>query len=184
MTALHYAARYGNRRIVRLLVASGADVNAQDNIGCAVSACGESAVECAGRVAAAVGRAGSRRCNGPRAMAIPHPSRSCCCAAPTGPSRTTSSTGTAALRRTAETETEAAARVQVHAEATGGKLSDARGLRGGGEAGALRPPPHDPRQPPCLAPHPSPRCLCRRCVPSALADPAGRQATAHVELAL
>ncbi len=46
-TALHYAAVHGNRRIFRLLVASGADVNAQDDDGCAVSACGESA-ECAG----------------------------------------------------------------------------------------------------------------------------------------
>ena len=37
MTALHFAALRGNRRIVRLLVASGADVNAQDdNDGCAV----------------------------------------------------------------------------------------------------------------------------------------------------
>jgi hypothetical protein len=44
--------------------------------------------------------AGTRRCSGPRSMAIPTPSRSCCCAAPTGPSRT--SAGTAALRRTAE----------------------------------------------------------------------------------
>jgi hypothetical protein len=51
---------------------------------------------------AAVGRAGARRCTGLRAMAILHPSRSCCSAAPTGPSRAT--TGTAALRRTAETE--------------------------------------------------------------------------------
>jgi hypothetical protein len=36
----------------------------------------------------------------PRAMAIPNPAQSCCCAAPMGPSRT--NTGTAALRRTAE----------------------------------------------------------------------------------
>jgi hypothetical protein len=42
----------------------------------------------------------------------------------------------------------------------------------------------NPTHPPCLAPHPSPHCLCRRCLPSALADPAGREATAHVELAL
>ncbi len=42
-TALHEAAVYGNRRIVRLLVASGADVNAEDDDGCAVSACGRSA---------------------------------------------------------------------------------------------------------------------------------------------
>ena len=39
-TALHMAAKYGNRRIVRLLIASDADVNAQDRFGCAVSACG------------------------------------------------------------------------------------------------------------------------------------------------
>jgi hypothetical protein len=40
-TALHWAAIYGNRRIVRSLAASGADVNAQDGDGCAVSACGD-----------------------------------------------------------------------------------------------------------------------------------------------
>ncbi len=50
-TALHWAAVYGNRRIVRLLVASGADVNAQNDYGCAVCACGESTVF-AGRVPA------------------------------------------------------------------------------------------------------------------------------------
>ena len=43
-----------------------------------------------------------RECTMPRTIAIPMPSRSCCCAAPTGPSRPT--TGNAALRRTAETE--------------------------------------------------------------------------------
>ena len=47
MTVLHLAAHYGNRRIVRSLVAFGAVVNAQDDYGCAVCACGESA-ECAG----------------------------------------------------------------------------------------------------------------------------------------
>jgi hypothetical protein len=40
-------------------------------------------------------------------------------------------------------------------------------------------PPRHPR----LAPHPSQRCwcrrMCRRCSPSALADPAGREATQH-----
>jgi hypothetical protein len=40
-TALHYAAKYGNRRIVRSLVASGANVNARNRYGCAVSACGD-----------------------------------------------------------------------------------------------------------------------------------------------
>ncbi len=104
-TALHHAAYYGNRRMIRSLVDANADVHAQNNFGCAVCARGESAVECAGRVPAAVGRAGTRRCTGPRKKAIPHASRSCCCAAPTGPSRTTSSaSGNAALRRTAETE--------------------------------------------------------------------------------
>jgi hypothetical protein len=43
-TALHYAAKHNNRRIVRSLVGSGADVNAQNDVGCAVSAIGESAV--------------------------------------------------------------------------------------------------------------------------------------------
>ncbi len=101
-TALHYAAFFGNRRMIRSLVDADADVNAQNDYECAVCARGESA-ECAGRATAAVGRAGARRCTMPRAKAILHPSRSCCCAAPTGPSRTT--TGSAALRRTAETET-------------------------------------------------------------------------------
>jgi hypothetical protein len=36
-TALHIAAAYGNRRIVGLLVESGADVNTQEFGGCAVS---------------------------------------------------------------------------------------------------------------------------------------------------
>ncbi len=66
-TPLHYAAaRNGDRRIVRLLVDANAKVNAEGNYGCAVCACGESAVECAGRVPAAVGRAGTRRCTLPR----------------------------------------------------------------------------------------------------------------------
>ena len=56
--------------------------------------------ECAGRVPAAVCRAGTRRCTGPRTMDDRTMSPSCCCAAPTGPSRPT--TGTAALRCTAE----------------------------------------------------------------------------------
>jgi ankyrin repeat protein len=53
-TALHWAAMRGNRRIVRSLVDANAVVNAQDRRGCAVCACGESAVDCAGRVPAAV----------------------------------------------------------------------------------------------------------------------------------
>ena len=52
-TALHWAAMYGNRRIVRSLVDANADVNAKNRFGCAVCARGESAVECAGRVRAA-----------------------------------------------------------------------------------------------------------------------------------
>ena len=51
MLAEHEAALRGNRRIVRSLVALNADVNAQNqNGGCAVSACGESAVSAVGRV--------------------------------------------------------------------------------------------------------------------------------------
>ena len=46
-TALHYAADYGNRRMIRSLVDADADVHAQNDVGCAVCACGESAVECA-----------------------------------------------------------------------------------------------------------------------------------------
>jgi hypothetical protein len=163
-TALHYAADCGNRRIVRLLAAFNADVNAQDFIGRAVSACGESAVECGGRVRAAVCRAGARRCTLPRPMAIPTTSRSCCCAAPTGPSRTTA--GNAALRRTAEPKTAAAARVQDDAEEIRGKPAEARGVRGGRDPGALRPPAHSPR--PLRAPS-LPTLLVTTDVPSVLA---------------
>ena len=177
-TALHWAAAYGNRRMIRSLVDADADVHAQDRYGCAVCARGESAVECAGRVPAAVGRAGRRRCTWPRPMAIPRASRSCCSAAPTGPSRTTS-TGNAALRRTAETENRnsrarAGGRRSKSRNDVGSSRSTKRG-RGRCTPPAASQPPH----PSCLAPHPSPRCLCRRCVPSALADPAGREATAH-----
>ncbi len=45
-TALHYAAKYNHRRIVRLLVGFHADVNAHNRYGCAVCACGESAGQC------------------------------------------------------------------------------------------------------------------------------------------
>ena len=167
MTALHWAARRGNRRIVRSLAASGAVVNAQNRNGCAVCACGESA-ECAGRVAAAVGRAGRRRCTMPRSMAILHPSRSCGCAAPTGPSRP--STGNAALRRTAETETrkQPCARRDTpkrHAEDCGRLAQYAAGE----SQGHSRPPPHRP--PPPLAAG-ADGCAVgarRRCSPSQLA---------------
>ena len=154
-TALHWAAIYGNRRIIRSLVDADADVNAQTDYGCAVCARGESADECAGRVAAAVGRAGTRRCTGPRAMAILHPSRSCCCAAPTGPSRT--STGTAALRRTAETENR-----NSRARA-GSRRSDTRKWMGSSRMGSSRTtrrgrgrctPPAASQSPP---PHPASR---------------------------
>ena len=47
MTALHWAAFRGNRRMIRLLVDANADVHAQNINGCAVCARGESAVECA-----------------------------------------------------------------------------------------------------------------------------------------
>jgi hypothetical protein len=137
LTALHHAAMFGNRRIVQLLIAFNADVNAQSHSGCAVSARGESG-KCGGRVPAAVCRAGPRRCTLPRTMATPTRSPSCCCAAPTGPSRPTS--GTAALRRTAETETKAAARGQGNAEDAGAKVSS-HAVRGCGETGAFRPPP-------------------------------------------
>ncbi len=190
-TALHLAALFCNLRIIRLLVAFGADVNARTDDGCAVCACGESAVSAAGRVPASVCRAGRRRCTWPRtmsnptmsrcrigsclAMAIPQPLRSCCCAAPTGPSRTTA--GNAALRRTAEPKTATAARGQVHAEAMGGTQReqrtgrDSRGVRGGGEPGALRPPAHSPR--PLRSPS-LPALLVPTDVPSVLAVGARR----------
>ncbi len=46
-TALHWAAVYGNRRMIRSLVDAKAKVNAQDDYECAVCARGESADECA-----------------------------------------------------------------------------------------------------------------------------------------
>ena len=45
-TALHHAALLGDRRMIRSLVDANADVNAQNDYGCAVCACGESADEC------------------------------------------------------------------------------------------------------------------------------------------
>ncbi len=159
-TALHWAAAKGNCRIVRLLVAFNADVNAQNSIGCAVCARGESAVECAGRVPAAFGRAGARRCTMPRPMAKPTPSRSCCCAAPTGPSRTTA--GNAALRRTAETENRSS-----RARA-GRRRSEPQHGMGSSRSTRMRrvrctpPAASHLRHPPCLAPYPSPRSLFRR----------------------
>ncbi len=145
-TALHYAAIIGNRRMIRSLVDADADVDAQTRYGCAVCARGESAVECAGRVAAAVGRAGSRRCTMPRTMAILHASRSCCCAAPTGPSRTA---GTAALRRTAETETRssrarAGSRRRKSRKTMGSSRNTKRGRGRCTPPAASRPPPIPP----------------------------------------
>ncbi len=181
-TALHSAAECGNRRIVRLLVDAKAYVNAKTDNWCAVCARGESADECACRVAAAVVRAGTRRCTLPCSIAIPHPSRSCCCAAPTGPSRTTA--GNAALRRTAETEN-CSSRARAGARRSKPRKSLGRSRNTKRERARCTPPAaSQPPHPSCLAPHPSPRCLCRRCLPSALADPAGREATAHAALAL
>ncbi len=181
-TALHWAASNGNRRIVRSLVDADAGVNTQDPYGCAVCTCGESAIECAGRVPAAVGRAGTRRCTLPRGMAIPTTSRSSCCAAPTGPSRPT--TGNAALRRTAETENRNS---RAHA---GSRRSDGRFLLGSSrhtkrERGRCTPPAASQPPPPPLPRAPSLPALL---VPSVLAVGArrssGEGATAHVELAL
>ncbi len=156
-TALYYAAEYGNRRIVRSLVDANADVNAQTGGWCAVCARGKSAVECAGRAPAAVGRAGSRRCTLPRAKAILHPSRSCCCAAPTGPSRT--ATGTAALRRTAETE-DRSSRARAGGRRSNGRksLGSSRPTRRG--RGRCTPPAAS-RPPPTPASRPiPPRAAC------------------------
>jgi hypothetical protein len=167
-TALHWAACGGNRRMIRLLVDANAAVNAQEERrGCAVCARGESAVECAGRVAAAVGRAGGRRCTMPRTKAILHASRSCCCAAPTRPSRTAA--GTAALRRTAETETR-----NSRARA-GARRSDPREVRRSSQSTRRErgrctpPPPHRPPPLPPFPPSPFPTLLVPTDVPSVLA---------------
>ena len=175
-TALHMAAARGNRRIVRSLVAFNADVNAQDDNGCAVSACGESAVSAARRITAAVCRAGTRRCTVPQTEAVPQPSRSCCCAAPTGPSRTAS--GNAALRRTAEAKPQqprARRDTPKQWAEVGGKLAEYEA----GESqvhSARRLTAHSPR--PLRAPS-LPALLVPTDVLSVLADPAGREATQH-----
>jgi hypothetical protein len=98
------------------------------------------------RVPAAVGRAGSRRCTRLRTKAILHPSRSCCCAAPTGPSRTTG--GTAALRRTAETENRSSrARAggrRSNWRKSGGSSRSTKRERGRCTPPAASPPRHPP----------------------------------------
>jgi hypothetical protein len=150
-TALHVAAAYGNRRMIRSLVDANADVNAQDRTRCAVCACGESAVPLSAPAespppsavqpdAAALfrvqwpffirrGAAAARRRRGrPDQQRVPLR-----CAAQPKP------------------KTATAARAQAHAEAMGGRMWDARGVRGGREAGALRPPPHSPPHPPNAA---------------------------------
>jgi hypothetical protein len=76
----------------------------------------------------------------------------------------------------------AAARVQDDAEARSGTLWGARSIRGWGEGGALRPPPHRPRPPPLPRAPSLPELLVPSDVPSVLADPAGREATAHTAL--
>ena len=157
-TALDWAAIDGNRRMIRLLVDANADVNARNDVGCAVCACGESADECAGRVPAAVGCAGTRRCTGPRTMAIPHASRSCCCAAPTGPSRP--SMGTAALRRTAETENRSS-RARAGGRRGNGRESLGSSRHTERERGRCTPPAasRPPATPPASRPIP-PRAAC------------------------
>jgi hypothetical protein len=133
--------------------------------------------ECGGRAPSAVCRAGSRRCTMPRAVAKPTPSPSCSCAAPTGPSRP--STGTAALRRTAEPKPH-----QPRAcRDTPKQYAEQYGNLAAYEAGEIQ-----VHSAPHSAPHPSPgssgRRMYRRRSPSALADPAGREATADAALAL
>ncbi len=180
MTALHWAAYYGNRRIVGLLVASGADVNAQNRVGCAVSAAANrrsapaespppSAVQ-ADAAALCRGQWQNRRHRRAAAMrrrrGRPGQIRRVTlrCAAQPNRNRT-------------------AARAQAHAEAMGGAtVWEARGVRGGGEPGANRPPPHAP--PPSQPRAPSlPALLAPTDVLSALAAPVGREAAAHAALA-
>ena len=81
-----------------------------------------------GRPSPIVRLAGARRCTWPCTIANSKWSPNCSCTAPTWPSRT--ATGTTALRRTA-------ASAQGHAEATRRATRPARGVRGGGEAGAV-----------------------------------------------
>ncbi len=64
-TALHWAVYHGNRRVVRLLIDAKANVNAQDDDGCAFPFRRR---RVGSRVPAAC-RAGARRCTGPRRLA-------------------------------------------------------------------------------------------------------------------
>jgi hypothetical protein len=176
---------YGDRRIVRSLVASDAEVNAQSDNGCAVCARGESADECAApsprrrlpcrdtplHCAASNGRSASvaelllRGADG--AVQNNYGFSGYRCAAPH--SRNRKPQRPRARRRTPKQHAEQYGKLAAY-EAGEREVHSARRLTA-------------PAIPPCLAPHPSPRCLCLRCLPSALADPAGREATAHVELA-
>jgi hypothetical protein len=146
-TALHYAARNDNRRIVRLLVDADADVNARDRYGCAVCVCGESADECAGRV-----RAARRPCRATPLHKAARRGHSSCVAelllrGADGAVRANDGYRCAAPH-SRKPKTAAAARAQGHAEAIRGTLWEARGVPSGREGGALRPPPHSPRHPP------------------------------------
>jgi hypothetical protein len=134
-------------------------------------------------------RAGPRRCTWPRSMADRRRSPSCSCAAPTGPSRT--ATGNAALRRTADrtVQPRACRYTPKQLAEEDGKLAERCRKRAQYKAAETQ--VHSARRLPTspgLARHPCPRPLCRRmcrrCSPSALADPAGRGATAHAALAL
>jgi hypothetical protein len=95
--------------------------------------CGESA-ECAGRVPAAVCRAGTRRCTMPRGKAKPTPSLLLHGA----DGAVQSDAGYRCAAPHSRTESKTAAGVQEHAEAMGGTAWEAGAVRDGGEAGACR----------------------------------------------
>jgi hypothetical protein len=181
ITALHFAAQYGNRRIVRLLVASDADVNAQNRYnGCAFSA--SASAECAGRVpapsAVQVDAAALRRGQWPigrdRRAALARRRRG----RPGQPQRVTPSC--AAQLTEPHSRARAGAR-RSNPRKTGGSSCSTRRRRGR----CTQPAASQPASPRPRA-HPSPsflfRRMCRRCSPSALAEPAGREATAHTAL--
>jgi hypothetical protein len=138
-----------------------------------------SALASAGAAAQPVRRAGPRRCTMQCAMAKPTTSRSCCCAAPTGPSRTT--LGNAALRRTAEPKPHSSARA-------GRRQSDWRNGLGGSRSMRWRrgrctnQPARRLNPPPAASCAPSPPACrdgcasgARRRTPSAHAARGGRQ---------
>jgi hypothetical protein len=180
-TALHYAAQFGNRRIVRSLVASKAYANSQDYIsGCAVPACGESAVSAAAESpppsavqadAAALGcvERRNRRHRGAAAARRRrgHPEQQ-------SPSQVTLRCAALHSRPKPHSRARADMRRRSNSRNSVGSSPSTRRRRGW-----CNPPRRLTLRHPLPRAPSLPALLVPTDVPSALADPAGREATAH-----